>query len=169
MRQVFANPQPFINQAITTAVQENFTGYNVDWEPTSNATAEDAINYAKFLSTFAASLHAIGKNLSVDVATWSNVWNYTLLSASGVDKVMTMSTYTNDTTTWKKQFDYAISTIALDHLGIGLEDDLELSLDDLEYRFQEIVSYSVKEVDIWKMPIPDFWWPSLYKYTSNNM
>jgi len=80
---------------------------------------------------------------------------------------MTMSTYTNDTTTWKKEFAYAINTIALDHLAIGLEDDLELSVADLEYRFQQIISKSVTEVDIWKMPIPDFWWPSLYHYTGN--
>jgi len=120
-----------------------------------------------FLSKFAISLHAIGKKLSVDVATWSSIWNYTLLSASGVDKVMTMSTYTNDTTTWRKEFAYALDTIALANLGIGLEDDLELSVTDLEYRFQQIIIHGVTEVDIWKMPIPDFWWPSLYLYTGN--
>jgi len=32
-----------------SAVDEGFTGYNVDFEPTSKATPADAVAYAKFI------------------------------------------------------------------------------------------------------------------------
>ncbi len=90
MRSVFDDPMPFINACLQAyvshtlshtrkhshkpeipfqrAVRENFTGFNVDWEPTADndpPTAEDARKYAQFLSTFADALHSIGKVLTV--------------------------------------------------------------------------------------------------------
>ena len=54
-----------------SAVELNFTSYNVDWEPTSpNITADDAVQYAQFLDAFATAMHGVGKHVSVDVATW---------------------------------------------------------------------------------------------------
>ncbi len=71
MRQVFQNPAPFIAQTLTYAVEWNVTGFNCDWEPTSlAATPQDAEDYVRFLSIWAAALHNIGKELNVDVATW---------------------------------------------------------------------------------------------------
>jgi hypothetical protein len=75
MRQVFAQPAPFISACIAAARAENLTGFNVDWEPTSGNGAptpepQDALDYAAFLTTLADALHAEGFLLSVDVATW---------------------------------------------------------------------------------------------------
>jgi len=61
MRDVFKNPQPFLTQAIDTIKREDFTGYNVDWEPTEEATPTDALNYVLFLNLFSSTLHSIHK------------------------------------------------------------------------------------------------------------
>ncbi len=73
-------PLPVLSTALSTlsgsctcnrALAYNFTGYNVDWEPASgNITGQDAADYAAFLDTFARAMHAVGKTVSVDVATW---------------------------------------------------------------------------------------------------
>jgi len=71
MRQVFEQPDDFLHDAVTTAVAQGFSSYNVDWEPSSGViTQTDAENYAVFLGKFADAMHAAGKKLSVDVATW---------------------------------------------------------------------------------------------------
>ena len=78
-----------------SAVDNGISGYNVDWEPTSpNISTADAVAYAGFLDDFANALHDVGLSLSVDVATWTPLWNYTLLAATTVDQIMVMSTYT---------------------------------------------------------------------------
>jgi spore germination protein YaaH len=57
---------------VVSAVAEGFDAYNVDWEPTNpNISEADAQAYAAFLTLFADAMHAAGKKLSVDVATWS--------------------------------------------------------------------------------------------------
>ncbi len=71
MRQVFGDPDPFIAASLQYAVAWNVTGFNCDWEPTSQAaTPADAAAYAVFLSRWAAALHGIGKELNVDAAAW---------------------------------------------------------------------------------------------------
>ncbi len=49
---------------IWSAVQNNFTGYDIDFEPDDAATDQDAQEYAKFLNLFADALHAHGKKNS---------------------------------------------------------------------------------------------------------
>ena len=49
--------------------------------------------YADFLTKFGDALHAHGKVLTVDVASWSHIWNYSAIAASSVDRMMVMSTY----------------------------------------------------------------------------
>ncbi len=82
------------------AVQYGYTGYNIDFEPDDAGNAEDAKNFADFLTKFADALHKKGFKLSVDVgtkiykfpfsnlpATWNDFWDYKLIAASSVDKV----------------------------------------------------------------------------------
>lgn len=57
MRTVFANPKPFIESCISEAQKYNYTGYNLDFEPTDDVTAEDAALYAEFINTFGNALH----------------------------------------------------------------------------------------------------------------
>ena len=74
-------------------------GFNVDWEPTDGAgnpvpTAADATAYAAFLTVFSDAMHQAGLVTSVDVATWSAIWNLTAIGESSVDMVISMGTYT---------------------------------------------------------------------------
>ena len=91
MKAVFKNPVPFITQAVEMyvllvfccvpityccfrAVSNQYTGYNMDWEPEEPATAQDAADYAHFLTSFADSMHTVGLQLTVAIATWNPIW-----------------------------------------------------------------------------------------------
>jgi len=167
MRQLFANPQPFITACLDAAHKYNLSGFDVDFEPTSpNATALDAQRFADFLGTFTSAMHAVGKQVHVDVGSWSAIWNFTLLGQCGVDRVTTMTTYTNDTAVWQKTFAYAVQQIPAYHLGIGLE-TLLLTNDTLQYRFDSILKYNLTYVGIWDMPIPSWWWPHIELFVNS--
>lgn len=95
MRQVFASPQPFIDQCLAAAKREKLRGFNIDWEPTTGngapaPTAQDSADYAAFLDTFSKAMHAAGLVASVDVASWSPIWNFTAIAATDIDYIMTM-------------------------------------------------------------------------------
>jgi len=167
IRQLLANPTPFVTAAINTAKQLKFTGYNIDFEPASNATTEDAVNYAKFLTQFANELHAIGFKLSADVATWSYFWNLPLLSNTTIDKLMYMETYVTNQTLWVSEFQTGTSQITNNKLGVGLECNLFVPQNDLEIRFQYIAQASITEIDIWETPIPANWWPFIEQFASS--
>jgi len=104
MRELFKNPQPFINSALREIQGRGFSGFNLDFEPTVNGSPEDAKSYAKFLSTFADALHKINKILTIDVASWNSIWNLTQISHSNVDRIFTMDTYTGNFTTYERVF-----------------------------------------------------------------
>lgn len=78
------------------AKQEGFTGYNLDFEPTVSGTPDDAQKYAEFLDYFAKRLHAHNLQLTVDVAGWNTLWNFTEISLTSIDHVFDMSTYTGE-------------------------------------------------------------------------
>jgi hypothetical protein len=165
MRQVFLNPQPFIDSCIVAAKENRLTGFNIDWEPvTDDVTADDASNYAIFLDTFALEMHKHNLKASVDVGTWSPIWNLTAISNTNVDQIITMNTYTNKKKTWFETFNDVIDIIPKDKLVIGLESDIDLSNSDLILRFDQLRRHDVKKIAIWRSPIPDSWWPYLNEY-----
>jgi hypothetical protein len=43
-----------------------------------------------FLQTFAKSLHEHGLKLSVDIATWSAIWNYAAIADTEADMIISM-------------------------------------------------------------------------------
>ena len=110
------NPTQRKNAKNNRVVERGFTGLNVDFEPTASAKEQDAIDYANFLTLFADRLHQHGKKLTVDVATWNLVWNWTLLSHSSVDKIMLMSTYTGNFTYFQKDLALAVQQIGIEKL-----------------------------------------------------
>eukprot|EP01100_Stratorugosa_tubuloviscum_P000240 TRINITY_DN104_c3_g2_i1.p1 TRINITY_DN104_c3_g2~~TRINITY_DN104_c3_g2_i1.p1 ORF type:complete len:278 (-),score=129.90 TRINITY_DN104_c3_g2_i1:153-986(-) len=171
MHQLFQNPQPFIDTCIKEAQTRGFTGFNVDFEPTTTATNQDAQDYANFLTKFANALHQVGKKLTVDAATWNPIWNYTLLGQTSVDRICIMSTYTNNDSSFLKNLDLAVSQIPLSKLGIGIENDWDpqLTEDQVELRFTSTQQAGVNEIDIWKMPMPSsFWWDQIQTYSLSN-
>lgn len=168
MRDLFANPQPFISACVSEAVKHNITGYNIDFEPTVNAQPADTVNYAAFLTKLADALHTNGKKLTVDVATWNPLWNYTLLSQTTVDRINVMGTYTANDTTWVQQFERAYDAITINKLGIGLEtDNANYTDSQLQMRFDTITKHGVQEVDLWKVDVPDSWWPYIETYVKS--
>lgn len=172
MREVFADPQPFIGKAVAAMRAYGLRGFNVDWEPTSKAvTEDDARAYAAFLSTFADAVHAEGGVLSVDTATWSQLWNYTLISQSRVDYIMTMATYTDDPASFERQLLDAVAQVAPEKLVVGLEtvkasSGAPYSTAELKVKFDLLKQHNVRSLGFWKSPIPDNWWPFVNEFVA---
>jgi hypothetical protein len=157
MRFVFKNPKDFVAATIKQGSALGLTGFNCDFEPIGNITAQDASDYAAFLTYWATSLHKYDMQLTVDVASWSILWDFEALAETAVDTVMTMSTYTNNDTSWARQLQKALDNIPLTKLGIGLQDDQDINMtsSQITQRLRSLDKAGVTEVDIWKMPLAD--------------
>jgi hypothetical protein len=167
MRQVFANPQPFIEACAAAAAEEGLAGYNVDWEPPASdaPTPADAAAYAAFLDALARALHARGLLVTVDVATWSKVWDLPAIGASAVDAVFTMNTYTAGDALWLQQLQEDVAAIPLGKLVVGLETTRDggkaYNGSDLALRFDALRTAGVRRVGLWASPIPEAFLPFL--------
>jgi len=169
MRTLFADPFPFIRDAIAYSRTFNYSGYNVDFEPTGNATAADALNYVLFLGNFSRQMHLVGKELTADIASWSAIWDFDLLAAnSGVDRLITMDTYASSLATFTTALNKAVKSIPLPRLGIGLDTENNYTSTDLTSRFALIKQADIEEVDLWKLPVPDNLWPFLKTFVGNS-
>lgn len=169
MRSVFADPEPFIQACLDAARAQGIAGFNIDWEPQTgeSPTAKDASDYATFLGNFTIAMHdRAGLVVSVDVATWSPIWNIPLIVASGVDYIVTMSTYTDNWVTWQKELAYFVSAVPSHQLVIGLEtirdsDNEPFTTAQLKQRFDLLAASKVTQVAVWRSPIPENWWAFL--------
>ncbi len=170
MRYVFVNPQPFIQTCISEAKKFNYVGYNLDWEPTDDVTAEDGANYAHFIDLFAHELHRANLKLTVDVATWSPIWNYTAIADTAVDMGISMGTYTSTDTSFSKQLGNIVGAFGPMKAGVGLETvnastGAPIPINEVQWRFDQIIESEAHEIDLWRMPIPDEWWPLIANFT----
>jgi hypothetical protein len=168
MREVFAAPQPFIDACVAAAAAHNLSGINIDWEPPSSdkPTPADAAAYAHFLDTLATALHAHGLLVTVDVATWSKVWDLRAIAATAVDAIFTMNTYTDDDAVWLRQLADVVAVIPADALVVGLEtthssDGRPYNTSDLALRFDALKSAGIRRVGLWSSPIPALFFPFL--------
>ena len=171
MREVFMNPQPFIDACLKAAVEENLTGFNIDWEPTSCDTCplttdQDALDYANFLNVFANAMHEKQLLASVDVATWQPIWNIEAISATNIDYIMTMNTYTTTWESWESAFNKMVAIIPREKFVVGLECDVDLTEDDLKKRFDTLNKNGIRKIAVWRTGIPDLWWPYLDAFTN---
>jgi hypothetical protein len=112
----------FIDVLVKDAVEHNYDGINVDFEAYGNLTdpsypplLQDGIDFAAFLSRFAAACHQNGVALSVDTDTpagecesraqgtayrnhgqpcpwYTRLYNWDSLAVSSIDRVISMST-----------------------------------------------------------------------------
>ncbi|ETO25914.1 hypothetical protein RFI_11221 [Reticulomyxa filosa] len=164
--------QSFIRSCISEALRYNFSGFNVDFEPndTSEITNEDASNYVAFLNTFAEQLEIYDLYLTMDYASWSPLWNLTLLSDGLATKTglnIDMSTYTSSYDEWLYVFNVSVQAFQSNHnlqrLGIGLatwnltNGQSDLTANAVMERIQVIKLYNVTHIGIWDMPLPDYW------------
>lgn len=175
LRQLWPVQNQFIQAAVKEAVLYGYDGFNVDFEPeTSDVTSDDAQNYANFLTAFATALHNAGPfTLSCDAASWTPFFNWGLIAASGVDKIMTMDTYDSNFTFFQTQLLNESSVVGMDKLCVGLESENPntgnpFTLDEMTQRFDLIKQVGAKEIDIWMTPIPDLWWDLIADFLGKN-
>jgi len=157
------NQSALIGEAVSTALRLNYTGYNVDFEPTAEANASVAREYAQFLNNFADALHAAGKKLSVDIASWNTFWNFTALANTSVDTFYDMDTYAASYADFESALTYVNSTLPSSKIGVALitqnvNTGTPLSYEEVEERFTLVESYGIGRIAIWDMPLPTFWW-----------
>jgi hypothetical protein len=158
MREVFQNPGPFIDQCISEAALYGYFGYNLDWEPTGDdITSQDGTDYAAFIETFAQALHAAGLKLSVDVATWTPIWDYDAIAQTSADTMISMGTYTSTDTSFTSQLDLIMESFG-DRAGVGLEmvnatTSERIPLDEVIWRFEQLEAAGAKEVSHKKFKI----------------
>jgi hypothetical protein len=148
---------------VLTALRLNYTGYNVDFEPTGEANASVAREYAQFLNNFADALHVVGKKLSVDIASWNTFWNYAALANTSVDTFYDMDTYAASYADFESALIYANSTLPCSKIGVALitqnvNTGSPLSYEEVEERFTLVESYGIRRIAIWDMPLPAYWW-----------
>ena len=186
MREVFASEecaQRFISAALDEAKAHNYTGFNLDWEPTAPpnttlpVTAADATAYASFVDVFAKALHKEGVQLSVDVATWvtvpggPSIWNYDALAATTVDRAVSMGTYTSSDSSFTHQLQLLTSAFSVEKATVGLQtvnatDGSPISDAQVAFRFQSLEAAGVDSIALWDMPIPDHWWPHIEAFVN---
>jgi hypothetical protein len=166
MRQVFADPDPFVEQLLAEASEWQLGGFNIDWEPVAKTVEPaDAGKYATFLGYIGQKLSAQGLSVTVDVATWSPLWNYKLLlelAAPHLDGIMVMSTYTDDQETWVRELAGAEAAFgASGKLIVGLETERSNATAypaaQLQERFAALSKAGLHRVGLWKAPVPAEW------------
>ena len=121
MREAFANVDYFTEQCVTEALKYNYTGYNLDWEPTDGVEEGDSEAYAKFIDSFAVGLHKHNIKLQVDVAGWSDIWDYGAINNTHVDYIISMSTYTSNDDSYTNEINNMMNNIDINRIGIGIE------------------------------------------------
>mmetsp|Transcript_2899 Transcript_2899/g.4408 ORF Transcript_2899/g.4408 Transcript_2899/m.4408 type:complete len:272 (-) Transcript_2899:177-992(-) len=169
MREAFANPEPFIDQCVSEAEKYGYTGYNLDWEPTDDVTEEDGTAYAQFIEDLAEGLHKHNLKLTVDIATWSPIWNYDAMATTTADTFISMGTYTSTDSSFTTQLDLLVDAFGPTRSGVGLETvnastGERIPLNEVQWRFKSIKESGVSEVDLWRAPVPPLWWPIIEEY-----
>lgn len=179
LRSLFADPDPFISQCVAAAQEFNLTGFNLDFEPETGATPQDAAAYAVFLRDFSAALQKENLSVTVDIASWNALWNLTLLNDTAgatVDRFFYMGTYANNFTTFQSQLAKSTAAIAADKLGVGLMNyrgtNISNVLSDSEVvaRFDAILAlpHPVSAIGLWAMPLSDVWFTQIRRWKSSD-
>lgn len=87
---LFADPEPFIQAAVLEAVKRNFSGYNLDFEPSADpGNSSWAKRYVGFIDRFDSALQEHGLKLGVDTVCldWGTA---DTLNASSAQQLVSM-------------------------------------------------------------------------------
>jgi hypothetical protein len=163
--------------SLSEAVKKhNLTGLNFDFEPTSeNCTAEDAANWAKFLGKTRRVIgNTTGAFVSVDVAEWSAVWNWTEINAAlnpsesdGLPQayMASMSTYTYEKALWTRRLETELAQIDRKSLIVGLDAwhsaPKDMPDDLVRWMFAALEKHHICRVAIWQYPLSAVWMEQL--------
>jgi len=121
------------------------------------------------LQTFAIYLKKYGKfKLNVDIATWSNFWNFTALARQSlVDKFLTMETYTTNISRFDSNVKKMIQYFGTTRTGIGLDSNINgFSNGTYTHMLNTLNKYKINELDIWhdEVVASNEFWKFLYDF-----
>lgn len=148
-----------INQMTYDAVLYNYSGYDIDWEPSSSNNTT-GIMFTNFLNEFSLTLNKFDKKLFVEVASWDpNFWNYTNLGMSNVTSVniMDYAGLYSGPSSFVSELQLGISQIPLGKLSIALMNtnpntNLNFTGLEMEQRFSLLEQDRITFISLWDMP-----------------
>ena len=182
IRAAFAAPQAFIASVLAIFTAEPaLAGVNIDFEPHGTnppvgpaPTAADAAAFAALLDATADAVHAVGKTISVDIATWTPFWDYGALNRTRVDWLCDMESYNADFAFFKKQVAFAMAHVAPEKYVCGLATTHESGPNsgkpfndtELAWRFDFLRAQGVQKIAMWDTPLPANWLPFLAAFAA---
>ncbi len=165
-----------IAQMTDLAIQYNYSGYDIDWEPTaSSVNSTTAAYYDSFLNQFSLQLDKFGKSLIVEVASWDpTFWNYTNIGNTNVTSVDVMdyaASYAGPES-FLADLQQAVQQIPLGKLSIALENtnpntNANFSAAEMQQRFASLEQYGVKFAALWVLPVVNSLTSQLQDYIQN--
>lgn len=148
-----------INQMAQDAVLFNYTGYDIDWEPssTNNTTG---MQFDNFLNQFSLVLNKFGKKLFVEVASWDpDFWNFTDLGKTNVTSIniMDYNGLYNGSDSFTTCLEEGLNDVPLGKLSVSLENVnpntcLNFTPSELMERFARLERSNIRLIGIWVMP-----------------
>lgn len=149
-----------ISQMAKYALEYNYTGYDIDWEPSSSNTTTGAL-FTSFVNQFSMTLNKFGKKLFVEVANWDpNFWNYAALGRTNVTSINIMD-YVGSYSgagSFLADMQQGISQIPSGKLSISLETlnpntNLNFTALQMQQRFLSLEQNNIKFLGIWDLPL----------------
>ena len=177
----------FIDEAVSSAIATNITGYNLDFEPYGDhsLTNADGVVYGYFVELLSLSLHQKGIALSVDYFTNLPVWNLPYLNGTAVNRLISMDTYVQPNATFEAYFAVATAYIDPRKLGVGMcavvsptgkpygpdpcgRAMWSAAMVAERFAFLRVAAEERRfaQINMWVMPLPDVWWGALEDFVS---
>ncbi len=149
-----------INQMVTYALLYNYTGYNIDWEP-STANNSTGVLFSNFLNEFSLQLNKYGRHLSVDIATWNpGFWNFTSIGETNVSyvDVMDYSPVFQGPSSFMQDLQYSISTIPKAKLQVAMintnvNTNANITPVQMSEFFSALEYLNVSSISMWVLPV----------------
>ena len=161
MRTLWQNPYAFITALIAGLKALGAKGVDFDFEPNAAGTEYDAATYALFLSHVTTDLNREGLSVSADIATWNDVWDFSLLGLTTTNQLSTMNTYAYHYTDFAAALNFSQTYLKPYQMVVGLEEDYSTPLPSSEVaeRFALMKQLDLCRLSLWQSPVPALWWP----------
>lgn len=164
-----------INQMAEYAVIYNYTGYDIDWEP-SSTNKTTGLQFDNFINQFSLVLNKFGKKLYVEVASWDpNFWNYTNMGRTNITSIniMDYDGYYSGSNSFTSCLQEGLNLIPSGKLSISLENVnpntcLNFTASQLRERFAALENDNIKFIGVWVMPFNTSLVSQLEDFISNS-
>jgi len=170
MRALFSSPTSLIQDSIQKAKENSYIGYHIDFEPEFGVVKSDASLYATFVDLFAKELQKEGLILSIDVATWSILWDYDLLGKTSVNKIYTMQTYTNNITRFTNEVQHIVQAIGKEKAAVGFDSDIT-GTSNLPQMLSVLEEWNIGDIGLWRdnSVVPSQWFDFIANFLNNKV